>query len=388
MRKIKKIGVLFLCVLLLIPLFSVPVGSTNSIPSTVAAPSVSAQSAILIEGGGCSPIYQKNADEIRPMASTTKIMTALVAIERAPLDTVIAAPACAISTEGSSIYLIEGEQLTLEQLLYALMLESANDAAVAIAVGLAGSVEEFANWMNEKATALGLVNTHFTNPHGLDHEAHYTTARELAIITAHALKNESFRSIAATRKITIPHAGTSGVRLLVNHNKMLRLYEDCIGVKTGYTKKSGRCLVSAAERDGVTVIAVTLSAPDDWNDHQKMLDYGFHRYQSVTLCEAGDFQFPLSVVGGTDAYVTLRNLEGFQAVLPIDHGEISYTVEARRFEYAPICAGDVLGRVNFYQTANGTREYLGSVNLTAEFSISQKPHKKGLFKRFLELLGF
>lgn len=388
MRKIKKIGVLFLSILLVYSVLPLSINATAPPSILTSAPSVSAKSAILIEGNRRTPIYQKNADEIRPMASTTKIMTALVAIERAPLDTVITTPACAINTEGSSIYLVEDEQLTLEQLLYALMLESANDAAVAIAVGLAGSIDEFANWMNEKARSLGLVNTHFTNPHGLDHEAHYTTARELAIIAAHALENQSFRAIASTRKITIPHAGTEGVRLLVNHNKMLHLYKDCIGVKTGYTHKSGRCLVSAAQRDGVTVVAVTLSASDDWNDHQKMLDYGFSRYQSVTLCKEGEFQLPLSIVGGTDDYVTLRNCRSLEVVLPIEHGEIGYTVEMRRFEYAPIRSGDVLGRIVFYQLENGTREYLGSVDLAAEFSINQKPRKKGFFKRLLELLGF
>ena len=248
-----------------------------------ATPSVSAESAVLIEAQSGNVIYSKNTDQRLPMASTTKIITALTALSQAHPDTVITANADAVGVEGSSIYLVEGEALTLEQLLYALLLESANDAAVAIAIGVSGSVEAFAEQMNLLADVLGLQDTHFVNPHGLDHEDHYTTASELAKLTRYALQNELIREIVGTRKTTIPHPGEVGTRLLVNHNKLLRLYEDCIGVKTGFTKRSGRCLVSAAERDGVTLIAVTLNAPNDWNDHTAMLDYGFAKYESVLL---------------------------------------------------------------------------------------------------------
>lgn len=385
-----KIAVLFfLCTALLLTSLSLPVHAEPTVPSAPTPPSVSAKSAILIEAESGNCIYEKNADEVLPMASTTKIMTALVALEALSPDTVITIPACAIGTEGSSVYLLEGEQLTLEQLLYALMLESANDAAVAIAVGVAGSAEEFAERMNRKAEALGLSNTRFANPHGLDAEQHYTTARELSVITAHALQNELFRTIVSTRKTTIPHAGTDGARLLVNHNKLLRLYEDCIGVKTGYTSQSGRCLVSAAERDGVTVIAVTLSASDDWNDHQKLLDYGFTQYISVTLCEAGAYTLPLTVVGGADTYVTLSNQEGLQTVLPIDHPPVFVTVEMPRFEYAPIKAGEAEGAVVFRCDLNGdgVTEIIGKVALEACYNVEQKKQKKSFWQWLCSLFS-
>ena len=222
------------------PADTVPEGCIGSLP-------VSAESAILIEAKTGTALYEKKADERLPMASTTKIMTALVALELAPPETVVTVPREAVGTEGSSVYLFEGEQLTLEQLLYALLLASANDAAVAIACGTAGSVEAFAGKMNEKAASLGLRNTHFVNPHGLDDPDHYTSARDLAVIARAALEVPLIRKAVSTQKITIPHNAEDGVRLLVNHNKLLRTYDGAIGVKTGFTKRSGRCLVSAAE---------------------------------------------------------------------------------------------------------------------------------------------
>lgn len=389
MPKWKKLALICLCFAILSPLFVRNVSAETSNIS-ISTPTVSADSAMLIEGNSGVCVYEKNAKTRLPMASTTKIMTALVALESASPDTVIPVPACAVGTEGSSVYLIEGESLTLEQLLYALLLESANDAAVAIAVGIAGSVEAFADKMNAKAETLGLVDTHFTNPHGLDDEDHYTTAHDLACITQNALQNESFRTIVSTRKTTIPHAGTDGVRLLVNHNKMLRLYEDCIGVKTGYTQHSGRCLVSAAERNGVTMIAVTLNAPNDWDDHQKLLDYGFSKYTAVTLCQAEDFRIPLSIVGGVDAYVTITNRDAVFAILPTDHGEITYTVQARNFEYATINTGDRLGSVIFScdTDGDGIKEIIGEVILTAAYSVERAHHKKSFWQWICSLFGF
>ena len=214
MSKFKRLFLFFLSICLL---FSFQPLHTEAALSQ-ATLSVSARSAVLIEADSGSVIYEKEANTALPMASTTKIMTALVALEHAPADTLITVDAAAVGTEGSSVYLVEGEKLLLEQLLYALLLESANDAAVAIAIGIAGSVEAFSKLMNQKALELGLVNTRFQNPHGLDSEEHYTTAYELAIITRKALENELFSSIVATRKTTIPHAGTEGVRLLVNHH--------------------------------------------------------------------------------------------------------------------------------------------------------------------------
>lgn len=382
----KTVACLLLTVCLLLPVVCLPCAA-ESMP---APPSVSAQSAVLIEADSAQVAFAKSADFPLPMASTTKIMTALVALELAEPATEITADAEAIGIEGSSIYLTENETLTLEQLLYALLLESANDAATAIALGLSGSVEAFAAEMNRKAGELGLRQTHFTNPHGLDDHEHFTTAYELALIAKAALQNDLLRQIVSTRKTTIPHQATNGSRLLVNHNKMLRLYDGCIGVKTGFTKKSGRCLVSAAERDGVTLIAVTLNAPNDWDDHTKLLDYGFSRYESVLLCDREELLMPLSVVGGEDASVMACNVNALRVTLPVGHGEIIKAVELPRFVYAPTRNGETVGRVVFYcdEDGNGTLEPIGEAPLIACYSVKRHQPKKSFWQWLLGLFGF
>jgi len=358
-------------------------------PAQSSPPSVSAEAAILIEADSGKVVFSKNASTRMPMASTTKIMTALVALEQVAPDTVIPVSAAAVGVEGSSVYLTDGEQLTLEQLLYAMLLESANDSAAAIAIGVAGSVEAFADLMNRKAESLGLTDTHFTNPHGLDHKEHYTTAQELAAIARCALQNELFRTIVSTRKTTIPHDGTEGVRLLINHNKLLRLYDGCIGVKTGFTKHSGRCLVSAAEKNGVTMIAVTLNASDDWNDHMRMLDYGFSRFESVVLCEAGVLLRPLTLVGGTDSYVMITNMKSLRATLPTDHGTIEMVIETPRFEYAAVAEGQKLGKAVFLCDTDGDAvpEVIGEIPLNACCSVGQKVQKRTFWQWLSSLFG-
>ncbi|MBQ8416614.1 MAG: D-alanyl-D-alanine carboxypeptidase [Clostridia bacterium] len=367
-------------------LFSMTVFPTYA---EAALPSVSAQSAVLIEAESGSVIWEKQKDKRLPMASTTKIMTALVALSLASPDTVIVTDPGAVGVEGSSVYLFEGETLTLEQLLYALLLESANDAAAAIAIGLSGSIEAFADEMNQKAWELGLRDTHFTNPHGLDHEEHYTTARDLALITRALLQNELLSTIVSTRKTTIPHQGTEGVRLLVNHNKMMRIYQDCICVKTGFTKRSGRCLVSAAQRDGLTLIAVTLNAPDDWDDHTEMLDYGFEQYHSVSLCVENQLLCPLSLVGGKDAYVMLSNPDALTVSLPRDSTQIQTVIECRRFEFAPVATEEILGRAVFLCDTNndGALETVGAVPLIALYTVEKYPVKQGFWQWLMGLFS-
>lgn len=234
------------------------------IPHRCFAVGVSAKSAVLIETSADRIVYRKNADEKLPMASTTKIMTAICAIENTDdLDRKITVADCAVGVEGSSIYLKHGEHLSVRELVYGLMLSSGNDAAVAIACAVSGDVQRFAALMNETAKKIGVQNTSFKNPNGLDEEGHYTTAYDLARIASYALKNDEFKKIVSTYTTTIPYEGYSYDRRLKNHNKLLKLYDGCIGIKTGFTKKSGRCLVSAAERDGAVLVAVTLNAPDD-----------------------------------------------------------------------------------------------------------------------------
>ncbi len=332
----KRLLACFLALILLFPL---------ALPCSAKALSVSAKSALLMDATTGQVLYQKNAFVRLPMASTTKIMTAIVAIESFDLEKEIEISPDATGIEGSSIYLYPKERLTMEALLYALLLESANDAATAIAIAVAGSNEAFAEKMNEKAQALGLCDTHFENPHGLDSSEHYTTAYDLAKLASYALSNETFQKICSTYKMKIPLNTDEGVRVLVNHNKMLHLYEGAVGVKTGFTKKSGRCLVSAAKRDGLLLVAVTLSAPDDWNDHKAMLDFGFSRYTRDTYAEKGRYAVSLPVVNGKKETLTAVNSDTLAATLKREHGEVTCRIEAPRFLYAPVNEGDIVGRI-------------------------------------------
>lgn len=358
-------------------LSGLPVINYSDILTSAKALKVSAESAVLIDANSGNVIYEYNAEKKLPMASTTKIMTALVAIENCPIDKTVTVTKQAVGIEGSSIYLYEGEKLRMEDLLYALLLESANDAATAIAIEVGGSVEGFAEMMNKKAKALGLCNTSFQNPHGLDNEEHYTTAHDLAIIAREALADPTLERIFSTEKKTIPLNSEDGVRLLINHNKLLRMYDGTIGVKTGYTKRSGRCLVSAAERDGVRLIAVTLNAPNDWKDHTEMLDYGFETYEYVMLCKKGEFSEPLYLVGGAEQYVTVSNPTEVGATLPRSHGEIMYKVELPSQGYAPVESGERLGRLIFYCDGRAVAD----TEIIAVYGVDRVKYRSGLWDR-------
>ena len=344
-----------------------------------AADTCSAKSAILIEASSGDIIYEKNAHEKMPMASTTKIMTAIVALEHGNLNDTVTVSNESCGVEGSSIYLTPGETLTLEDLLYALMLESANDAAAAIAYHISGGIEEFANMMNDTAERIGVNNTHFTNPHGLDNEAHYTTASDLARITAYALKNEDFRKIVSTYKKQIPLRGDEGVRVLLNHNKLLRISDDVIGVKTGFTKHSGRCLVSAAERDGVCLIAVTLSDPNDWRDHTDLHEMGFSLYSCVSLATPGEFCVQIPCPGAPDGYLEAKNTDSLTKCVK-NGSSIHHLVEADRMVFPPICEGETLGKVSFYSDDT----LIGEVPLFASFSVEEPTENRSLGKKILD----
>ena len=232
-------------------------------------PQVSAKSAALLDGTTGECLCEKNGDQRALIASTTKIMTGLLVCEAGDLDRTVTVPETAAGTEGSSMYLKSGETLTRRELLYGMMLHSGNDAALTLAISVSGSEAAFVRQMNRRACALNLTQTHFANPHGLDSGENYSTALDLARLAQAALQNEQFRAVVSTKTITC--AG----RTLTNHNKLLWRYDGCIGVKTGYTRHAGRILVSAAERGGRMLIAVTISDPDDWRDHVSLLDYGF-----------------------------------------------------------------------------------------------------------------
>lgn len=252
-------------------------------------PSTGAVSAAVLSADTGEAVYLKNADKILPMASTTKIMTALVAIEELSPDTVFTVPAEVCGTEGSSIYLTPGEKITIRDLLYGLLLESGNDAACAIAIACSGSVEDFVNLMNKRASEMGLINTSFENPHGLSSENHRTTALELSKIAYHAMKNPIFREIVGTKNYVVTDENNQPVKYFSNHNRLLSSYPGATGIKTGYTIASGRCLVTSALREGTEFIVVTLDDRTDFRDHAQMLDFAFNSYSTVRLLGEGEF---------------------------------------------------------------------------------------------------
>ena len=344
--------------------------------------SLSADSAILIDGKSGEVLFEKNADKIRAMASTTKIMTAVIAIESGGLDRRVRIQKEAVGIEGSSVYLCEGEELTLRQLLYALLLSSANDAATAIAIDIGGDIEGFVALMNRKAVELGLESTHFDNPHGLDSESHYTTARDLASLASYAMGIPEFRSIVSKYKEYIPFQGNENGRLVVNHNKLLRSYSGAVGVKTGYTKKSGRCLVSAAERDGALLIAVTLSAPNDWQDHTALLDFGFDNYESVRL-DGIALSFRIPVVSGASDSLLCAPAHEVSVLLPKSRSNIVCRIEADRFLYAPVSISESVGTATFY--CDG-RE-IARVDLVALEAVETAPRRPSLLEKIKYFFG-
>ena len=338
-----------------------------------------ARSSALYNPDTRSFLYQSNADLRLPMASTTKIVTALVAIESLNLDESVTVTKEAVGVEGSSLYLSEGDVLSVRDLLFGVLLQSANDAATVLALHISGSIPAFAEKMTERVRDVGALDTSFQNPHGLDSEEHYTTAHDLSLIAAEALGNETFRQIVSTYKYSF-NIGDKP-RVIVNHNKLLKLYDGCIGVKTGYTKKSGRCLVSAAERDGVELICVTLNAPDDWRDHSTLLDYGFSTYESRTLCRRDDFKYVQPVVGGDEEYVMLAIENDVTVTVPRACGDIEQAIELPRFSYADIKKGDVMGYLVY--TANG--EEIARAPIVAQYSVTRVQYRKTLWDRLISL---
>lgn len=288
---------------------------------------IAADTGVLLDGS------QEN--QRLPMASTTKIMTGLLAAEEENIDRIITvSPACA-GVEGSSMYLQAGEQLPLRDVLYGLMLCSGNDAAECIAEQCGGR-DAFVERMNARAQELGLTDTHFDNPSGLDGATHYTTAYELAKLAAAALQNEIFAEVVSTKSYT------SGTRTMVNHNKMLKLYEGAVGVKTGYTMTAGRCLVSAAERNGRTVVAVTLHDSNDWNDHIQMLDDAFATMQQEQWAQAGEAACSIPVETGTKSKVNAVYAEDISAYL-LQNEDAALQLSCADFLYAPVEKGAVCG---------------------------------------------
>jgi serine-type D-Ala-D-Ala carboxypeptidase (penicillin-binding protein 5/6) len=275
----KKVILGFIIIFLLLTIF----------PRNSIAIGVSAKTAILIEQESGRILYEKEAHKKMRIASITKIMTAILAIESGKMDEMVTVSEKAVQAEGSAVYLQKGEKIKLEDLVYGLMLRSGNDAAVAIAEHVGGSLEGFVVMMNQKAQEIGMSNTEFANPHGLDdHENHFSTAYDMAILTQYAMKNESYRKISGTETHRAPNPNEKWERVWGNKNKLLtNLYKYATGGKTGYTVRAKRTLVSTASKDGFSTIAVTLNDPNDWQDHMNLHDYAFNNYELVNLKKPG-----------------------------------------------------------------------------------------------------
>ena len=309
-------------------------------PCQVKAVGTSAAAAILVDADSGRVLYEQNADARMLIASTTKIMTALVAIREGNLSDVVTVKREATLTEGSSMYLKEGEKLTLETLLYGLMLCSGNDAAVVIADHVGGGQADFAQLMNKTARELGMEATSFSNPNGLDAEDHYSTARDMAKLACAAVRNETLLRIASTQSVTI------GGRTMTNHNKLLRYVDGCLGLKTGYTRAAGRTLVSCVERNGQRLVAVTLQDGNDWADHEALYDYGFSAYPAHRAAVLGQMLCQAPVKNGLRTSVPLVAAESFS--WPLAEGEtLDMTVELDTPLTAPVTAGRRAGEAVF-----------------------------------------
>ena len=347
-------------------------------------PAISAKSAIVMEAATGKIVYGKNADEIRYPASTTKIMTLITALEQGRLEDVIAVSPNAANTDGSSIYLEAGERLKMLDMLYGVMLHSGNDATVAVAEHISGSTEKFAQLMTNKAHAIGAVHTNFTNPNGLPDPKHYTTARDLAIITAYGYKNPLFRKIVSTQHKTIPWNNKGYDRDLYNENKLLWRYNGADGVKTGYTEVAGLCLVSSATRNNVQLIAVTLDADQMWNDSQALLDFGFSKLRPVELFKQGEVLQTARVVAGKSDSVKLAAISGL--FVPVSDGDLDQfqvVVDGPDRIKAPIAVGQKIGEVRvLYKMAE-----IGAIDLIAAENIERVSFVKGIWFFVLDFVN-
>lgn len=329
-----------------------------------AASSVSARSAVVYEPQTKLWLYDRAGDTPRPMASTTKLMTALLAADLLRPDTVVTVPAGALPVEGTQIGLAVGDRITVHDLLAGLLLASGNDCANVLALQMADTISAFARLMNQWATALGMADTCFVTPSGLDAPGHQSTARDMARLAAAVLDCPLLAELCAapTKSITINNRPLT-VR---NHNKLLRLSADCIGLKTGFTKKSGRCLVSAARRDGVTLIVVTLNAPDDWNDHLTLYRDGFSRVKACALSAETPTECP--VAGGVGDTVAVA--AALPPSLVLQRNEtLRVQVEMPRFIWAPIAVGDPVGQITVY----GNERVLYRAPVTAAAEMDTRP---------------
>ncbi len=357
------------------------------VPVQAEAPTISATAAVVYNPDSGEYLYTQNETQTLPMASTTKIMTTLITLEQPNLEEVFTVDSQAIQVEGSSMGLTEGATVSLLDLAKGMLSVSGNDAANAAAVRIAGSLPRFAELMNQKAAQLGLENTHFVTPSGLHHDDHYTTAADLAKLAAAALDNELFAQICSSATITATVSGQQ--RTYQNSNKLLSAYPGCIGVKTGFTDEAGRCLVSAARQDGVTLIAVTLHDPNDWADHTQLLNYGFSQVEPVQLTTAGE-NVTLKVTGGeAESISAVPGEEIWRGITAQQLSQVEQRVYADPFLYAPVSVGEEVGRIEYYLNGRKLAQApLLAAEATERAQVAEEPAQpQSWWEKFLSWLG-
>lgn len=329
----RKITALFFAVLICFSLstecFSVPKG------------------AVLIDGENGRVLFEHNKNEKLPMASTTKIMTALIALEEENIDEFFSVTKAAVTVEGSSMGLLPGDSVTLRTLVKGMLLASGNDAANAAAIKISGSVENFAKLMNKRAKEMGLESTSFETPSGLDGKNHFSTAYDMAILAKNALKNPDFAAICREKSLRAEYGNPPYSRVITNHNRLLKTFDGATGVKTGFTKKSGRCLVSSAEREGVSLICVTLGCPDDWNYHTALYEEHFGKLKSVNLENPAE-KIEIPVCGGTEKTVFAVPKKVSVSLFEGETEKIKTVISKPPFLFAPVEKGDIVGKALFY----------------------------------------
>ncbi len=351
------------------------------LPLKTNALDVSAKAAVVINGDNGEIIFEKNANSRLSMASTTKIMTGLLLCEYGNLEKEICVTKEMVQVEGSSMGLLPGDRVTLHDLLYGLLLASGNDAANVIATVIGGSPDGFAKLMNERARQMGLADTNFVTPSGLDDEKHYTTAYELALIAKEAMKNEEFSEAVSSKSAVLYYGNPPYRRRLTNHNKLLNYDSSFVGVKTGFTKKSGRCLVSARKKQGKYVICVTLCAPNDWNDHKTLSEFGLNELKQVTFKPEKEIE-KIEVIGSNEPLKV--NLSSFFVNTTSDDN-IEFKVNLPKFLYAPIKKGEVIGNIVCIQ--NGKVCFDKKITAGADIKADKKQSSnKSRFLKFARMI--
>lgn len=345
--------------------------------------STEAKACIVMDADSGRILGGHNIENRLPMASTTKIMTALLTLEQEDLDASFEVDSKAIQVEGSSMGLQEGDQVSLRTLVYGMLLPSGNDAANAAAVRISGSCDDFVMKMNQRAAQMGLHNTQFKNPSGLDAEGHYSTALDMAKLTAEALKNETFREICSLSKAQVSFGNPPYKRWLENYNKLLTLYPHCIGVKTGFTEAAYRCLVSAAQKDGTTLICVTLNCPDDWETHERLYEHYFSQMESVLLTDYLPQSLPLANAAIKQSGEPLTELPLRLAGSPVasilEGEELSCQIFCQPVLLAPVSENQVVGEVVFY--LNGQKWLTRELLCDGDIAATTKEKEQSLIDR-------